>query len=338
MKTLIVVAALFFSALLFVTPTIGQVDEVGDDLGLPIPIGQPVIYGQVAIEGLPRDQPRPTIFVSLLISGTQIDRRPADQRGYFYFLQRPRHGHVLVFEVDGGEVGRSYLTVGQGSRLRQDVTIQWRSLRGNSRGEAGVVSSKGYMRAPEAEKLFSNAMNLVRENKPDEAATILDTILKKDANDFVAWTILGTIRFDQKKYDDAERMFNKALELKPEYTLARVNLGKMYMEQSNMDKAVASLLKAVELDGSSPDANHYLGEAYLRIKKGSVAVGYLNKALELAPVLKAEVHLRLAALYNAAGLKNRAAQEYKAFLAKVPDHADAEKFKQYIKDNSSTKP
>ncbi|MFN0141713.1 MAG: tetratricopeptide repeat protein [Pyrinomonadaceae bacterium] len=327
---------LSFIFVLLVVSIHAQVDEVGDDGGLMLPIGQPAIYGQVSIEGLPKDERRPSIFVSLLISGTQIDRRPTDARGYFYFLQRPRHGHTLVFEVDGGEVGRAYLTVGSGTRLRQDVTLQWSSLKGQ-KSDPGVVSAKGYNRTPEAEKAFSAAMTLIRENKSDKAKLAFEEIVKNDPNDYVAWTMLGTIFFDQKKYSEGETAFNKALQLKPDYTLARVNLGKMYITQSEFDKAIATLQKGVELDATSADANHYLGEAYLSIKKGSLAVGYLNKAIELAPTQKADIHLRLATLYNAAGLKDRAAAEYKAFLSKVPNHADAKKFEQYIKENSPAK-
>jgi tetratricopeptide (TPR) repeat protein len=338
MKKQLAAATIFILFLFSIISTQAQTDEGGDDGGLMIPIGQPVIYGQVAIEGLPKDERRPSIFVSLLISGTQIDRRPTDSRGYFYFLQRPRHGHVLVFEVDGGEVGRAYLTVGIGSRLRQDVTLQWSSLKGNPKSEPGVVSAKGYTRTPEADKAFSAAMTLIRDNKSDKAKTAFEDIVKKDANDFVAWTMLGTIFFDQKNYSEAETAFVKALELKPNFTLARVNLGKMYLAQSEFDKAIATLQKGLELDATSADANHYLGEAYLSIKKGSLAVGYLNKAIELAPTQKAEIHLRLAALYNGAGLKDRAAAEYKAFLVKVPNHADVKKFEQYIKENTSAKP
>lgn len=338
MKKHLAASTIFLLLLVLVTSIAAQTEEAGDDSGLLIPIGQPVIYGQVAIEGLPKDERRPTIFVTLLISGTQVDRRPTDGRGYFYFLQRPRHGHMLVFEVDGGEVGRTYLTVGIGTRLRQDVTIQWRSLKGAVKSDLGVVSTKGYTRTPEGERSFSAAMALVRDNKNNEARAALDEIVTKDPKDFIAWTMLGSIHLDQKKYSDAEAAFNRALELKPDLTLARVNLGRMYLAQSEFDKAIATLLKAVELDGTSADANHQLGEAYLRIKKGSLAVGYLNKAIELAPIQKAEVHLRLATLYNAAGLKDRAATEYKVFLTKVPNHADAKKFEQYVKDNTPAKP
>jgi Tfp pilus assembly protein PilF len=76
-----------------------------------------------------------------------------------------------------------------------------------------------------------------------------------------------------------------------------------------------------------------LGEAYLQIKKGSVAVGYLNEAIRLDPQGKADVHLRLALLYNAAGMKDKAAIEYEEFLKKRPNYAERKKLEQYITEN-----
>ncbi|HCA60206.1 MAG TPA: hypothetical protein DEP46_19755 [Blastocatellia bacterium] len=134
--------------------------------------------------------------------------------------------------------------------------------------------------------------------------------------------------------NDAEKAYSKALELKPDFAIALVNLGKVQFAQNKNDEAIATLLKAVAAEPNSPEANHFLGEAYLKARKGSLAVGYLNKAIELAPVEKAEVHLRLAALYNAAGMKDRAVAEYKAFLGKVAEHPERARIEQYIKDNS----
>jgi Tfp pilus assembly protein PilF len=79
--------------------------------------------------------------------------------------------------------------------------------------------------------------------------------------------------------------------------------------------------------------NHYLGEAYLQSKKGSKAVIYLNEAIRLEPVEKAEIHLRLAALYNAAGAKPLASKEYKMFLDKVPSYKDKAALEKYISEN-----
>jgi Flp pilus assembly protein TadD len=330
-------SSLFFVVIVFFaassTQLLSQVDEVSEATGMPIAIGQAVVYGQVAIEGIPADTRRPNIFVSLTFGGSQIERRQTDGRGYYFFMQTPKNGMTLIFEVDGTEVGRTQLTVGIGNRVRQDVTLDWKALSGQSLTRTGVVSTKGYQRTPEAEQQFAKAMDLVRQNKTSEASAIFLDITTKDASDHIALTMLGTIQFEDKKYDAAAASFSKALTLKPDFTLARVNLGKLYIAQKNYQKAIDELTRAVELDKTSADANHYLGEALLQIKKGSLAVGFLNRAIELAPVAKAQVHLRLAALYDGAGLKDRASAEYKAFLAKVPDHADRQKFEQYIKDN-----
>jgi len=74
----------------------------------------------------------------------------------------------------------------------------------------------------------------------------------------------------------------------------------------------------------------FLGEAYLQIKKGSKAVGYLNEAARLG---RPEAHLRLAALYDAVGMKDKAAIEYEQFLEKKPDYPDKKKLQKYISDN-----
>ena len=48
----------------------------------------------------------------------------------------------------------------------------------------------------------------------------------------------------------------------------------------------------------------------------------------------AEVHLRLALLYNRAGMKDKAAAEYKKFLKKKPDYPHRQKLEKYIAENT----
>jgi tetratricopeptide (TPR) repeat protein len=72
---------------------------------------------------------------------------------------------------------------------------------------------------------------------------------------------------------------------------------------------------------------------YEQVKKGSKAVVCLNEALKLDPIGMADAHMRLAALYNAAGYKDRAAAEYEQFLSKRPDYPEKEKLLKYIREN-----
>jgi len=95
---------------------------------------------------------------------------------------------------------------------------------------------------------------------------------------------------------------------------------------------VLVLENAVMSDQNSANGFHYLGIAYLQTKQGSKAVPVLNEAIRLAPAEKAELHLNLASLYNNAGMKDRAANEYKLFLVKRPDHKEKAKLEAYIKE------
>ncbi len=66
-------------------------------------------------------------------------------------------------------------------------------------------------------------------------------------------------------------------------------------------------------------------------------VGHLAEALRLDPIGKAQAHLRLAALFNGAGMKDKAANEYQEFLKKQPSYKDRRRLEEYIKENLQQK-
>jgi tetratricopeptide (TPR) repeat protein len=111
---------------------------------------------------------------------------------------------------------------------------------------------------------------------------------------------------------------------------AQLNLGRVLSSQKKFEAAVVPLSKAVELQPTSGDANYLLGECYLYLKKGSLAIPYLNDAAKLG---RPDAHLRLGWLYNAAGMKDKAAIEYEEYLKKNPNYADRNKLREYISTN-----
>lgn len=334
MKRVLLFACIFgviFLSTIFVS---GQTEDIRQATGLPIPIGAPVIYGQVKIRGLAAGDQKPTIFVSLLIGGSIADRMQPNERGYYYFLKSPADGATIIFEANNSEVGRVVLSGGVGSSVRRDIELDWSAVDRSAKAPGVISVQDAYKRSPDAEKAFDKAMSAVHEKHSDEAAKLFLQIVEKDPKDFVAWTELGTVYFGKSKYADAENAYAKAIENKPDFIVALMNLGKLYLAQKQAEKAIVPLTRAATADRSSADAFHYLGEAYLQAKQGSKAVIALNEAIRLAPVEKAEVHLRLAALYHAAGLKDRAANEYKLFLEKVPNYKEKEQLEKYIKENA----
>ena len=232
--------------------------------------------------------------------------------------------------METNEIARIRVSVAgtPGADLRQDLEFEWKPGMTGSRNKPATVSANDiYKRSSINESTFRKAQEAVDKKKYGDAVTLFRQLLDSDAGDFQAWTELGTTYLLQEKHDDAEKAYLKAIEIRPSFTLPLVNLGRLLVLEKKYDAAIDHLLRALESQPTSAEINFLLGDAYLQNKKGSKAVGYLNEAAKLG---KNEAHLRLAALYNAAGYKDRASIEYEEFLKKVPNYPDRKKLEQYI--------
>lgn len=333
-KALIVFATIVATNLL----VFGQTDEARQASGLPFKIepgaagSAMVISGKVTLEGAEQLSRKPVVSVSIFLNGVPVGRTQAQATGNYVIRDVPRQVVTMVIEVDGAEVSRQNIVApGMGS-VNLDINVPWALIKGD--GKPGVISARDGYKRPEANiATFQKAQESLRNGKDGDAVKLLDTLLAADPKDYEAWTELGNIYFRKKSIDSAEAAYFKAIELKRDYFLALMNLGKLYFGAKRFDDAIIVLSNAAKADTDSADAHHFLGEAYLAVKKGSMAVPELNAAIKLAPVEKVELHLRLASLYDAANLKKRAADEYRMFLEKRPDHPDKAKLEKYIAEN-----
>jgi tetratricopeptide (TPR) repeat protein len=292
------------------------------------------LSGKVTLRGLDPSQPKPPVFILVFQNGVLLDRRQVFENGSYIVQNVPRENVSVAIEINGAEVGRQQLMPSLIGSIKQDFDINLLDAQSQT-AKTGVISAKSlYTRTEENEKLFEKAISASKDKKPDNAINLFKQIVANDPKDFVAWTELGTLYFRSEKSTEAEAAYTKALELKPDFIVALINFGRFYLVENKPDKAIVALTKAIEADPNSANAQHLLGEAYLQTKKGSKAVVHFYEALRLAPLEKAEIHLRLATLYNAAGLKEKAVEEYKQFLVKTPKHPDKEKLEKYIKENS----
>ena len=231
------------------------------------------------------------------------------------------------------EIARLHISVGgrPGSDFQQDLEFSYKAPP-SARQPAGTVSAADlYNRTSSNESLFKRAQAAIDKKQYDEAVLLFRQLLESDPQDFQAWTELGTAFLLEEKYSDAEDAYVKALKAKPDFELALLNLGRVRSLEKKFAEAIEPLTLLVQTRPESSDGNLLLGEAYLQIKKGSKAVNYLNEAARLG---RPEAHLRLAALYDAAKLKDRAAVEYQQFLQKRPDYPDRKKLEKYIAENA----
>jgi tetratricopeptide (TPR) repeat protein len=299
--------------------------------------GGKAVYGDITIEGDQAGRGKP-VKVDLTLyteARTIVERNVVLGGGRYRFNNIPQGLYELVAEVEGQEVARVRVDLRSPlvDDVRQDLNFEWRSSGTASSKASAISAADQYQRSSANAALFVKAGGAIDAKRYDEGAELLKRIVTTDAKDFQAWTELGNVHLLQEKYSEAENEYLRAIDLHADFFPALLNLGRAEIAQQKYDVAIEVLARAVKLRPTSADANYLLGESYLQIKKGSLAVGYLNEALRLDPRGMADVHLRLALLYNGAGMKDKAAAEYEAFLEKVPDYKDRQKLEQYILAN-----
>ena len=299
--------------------------------------GNNTIYGDVAVhEGQTKGLKPLTLDILLYTeTGDLVSRQTVQSNSRYRFVNITDGRYQIVVEVENSEVARFPVDFSSPFKreIRQDIEFQWREPSSNA--TAAVVSAADkYNRPTKNSAAFQSATEAIDKKNYDQALSLLRQIVETDPNDFQAWERLGTVYFIQKNFAEAEKSYVEALKRHPGYAVALISLGRLRIVQKNFDGAVEVLTQAVQVEPGSAQSNYFLGEAYLQLKKGSKAVAYLYEALKLDPVGMAEAHLRLAALYHGAGMKDKAAVEYQEFLKKRPDYLDRKKLEKYIAENT----
>lgn len=300
-------------------------------------LGEHVLFGDFEVDESKATKTKPLVYEVVLYNqgGTPVARQYVSSKGRYRFLNLFNGLYELAVLLDNDEIARMRVEIMAPFKndFRQDLAVAWRAPGGAPAKSGSMTSADPYKRGPANEKLFNKAKEATDQKRYDDAIAALQELLKLDPKDFQAWAELGTIHLFKQNFDESEKAYLRSTAERPTFFLALMNLGRLRVLRKNFEGAIEPLTEAVKVQPASADANYYLGEAYLQIKKGSKAVPYLYEALKLDPVGRADVHLRLAALYNAAGMKAKAAVEYEEFLKKKPDYADRKKLEQYIADN-----
>ncbi|HEX3559934.1 MAG TPA: tetratricopeptide repeat protein [Pyrinomonadaceae bacterium] len=297
--------------------------------------GGHILWGDVKVDESKAEGQPPLSFDIVLYTdnGNQIGRQSVPNKGRYRFMDLANGNYDLVVEVEGAEVARMRVRiVGSGamkSDYQQDIEMEWRARPSGAKA-GNVAAADFYKRTPAAQKLYDRAEEALTAKRYPDAVSSLQQLVGADAQDYQAWTELGTAYLLQNNAADSEKSYLRAIEVRPAFALAYLDLARLRMAEKNYDGAMEVLSKAVVLQPPSADANLLLGESYLQLKKGSKAVPYLEEAARLG---KPEARLRLATLYDHAGMKDRAASEYEQFLAAKPDYPDRKKLEQYIKEN-----
>ena len=105
------------------------------------------------------------------------------------------------------------------------------------------------------------------------------------------WHDMGMAYFNQKKWEDAKKCFEKAISIKPDYYLAHKSLGSVYGELKDYNASLTEFNTALSLNQDDPMLYYNIARSYEGIynsdnsKTGALneALGFSKKALNEIP-------------------------------------------------------
>jgi tetratricopeptide (TPR) repeat protein len=139
-------------------------------------------------------------------------------------------------------------------------------------------------RVQEAETWFQKGLELEEMGAPaDQAVEAYQKAVEANPGAAGAWVNLGTIRYRQRRFAEAEELYRKALEVDPRYALALFNLGNLYDEQGDLEHAREHYQAAVGLNQQYADAHFNLALVCEKSGETLKAVHHWRIYLKLDP-------------------------------------------------------
>ena len=128
---------------------------------------------------------------------------------------------------------------------------------------------------------LNKAIKLQSNNQLDMAEKIYEQILTRDEKDFNALYLLGTIKAQKNKNDEAVFLIKKSLSINPNNFIAYSNLGLIYYNINKLEEAIIEFNKSILVNSEYSESYNGLGSVYLKQKKYFLAFKNYKKSVRI---------------------------------------------------------
>jgi tetratricopeptide (TPR) repeat protein len=163
---------------------------------------------------------------------------------------------------------------------------------------------------------------LYKLGRVDEAIGCYQRAINLKPDYSMAYRNLGIAYVGMGRSADAIELFQRALELYPGYTDAYVSLGSAYAREGRVEEAMGAYEEAIRQDPGNPIAHYNLGTMHGNEGSLDVAIEHLSIALKHDPDY-AKAHFNIGIHYARKGLREAARREFQEVLRITPEDTDA---------------
>ncbi|MFQ5876140.1 MAG: tetratricopeptide repeat protein [Acidobacteriota bacterium] len=155
----------------------------------------------------------------------------------------------------------------------------------------------------------------------DAAASVLGELLESSPRSKEAENLLGTIRMEQGRLQEAKAHFERALRYEPNFTEAHNSLGLLYDRLGRTDEALRLFRRAVEVDPDYAEPYNNIGLIHKREGRPDEAIAAFRRAIEADPEF-AGSYSNLALMYEEKGDLEKAERQFRNALRRDANNAD----------------
>jgi len=158
------------------------------------------------------------------------------------------------------------------------------SLHRQGRGAEGLaLLREAVSRKPRDESLlYTLGAAYEQQGQTDKALAQMRAVLALNADNAAAMNFIGYLLAEKRKdLAEAERLVQRALELRPDTGSFLDSLGWVYFQRGEYQRAVEALERASMLEPDEPVILEHLGDAYREVSRSAEAVSVWRRALEV---------------------------------------------------------
>jgi tetratricopeptide (TPR) repeat protein len=131
---------------------------------------------------------------------------------------------------------------------------------------------------------FDKAVKYFYQNKLEMAEILLQEELKNNPENSMAYSYLGDIFLEKKRYDGALNLFKKSLDIDPGNGDNYFRVGQIYYFKKEAELAINNFQESFKLEPKLTFAYYHIGLAYLMLKRDKeMTIESWEKFLKLAP-------------------------------------------------------
>ena len=178
-----------------------------------------------------------------------------------------------------------------------------------------------------AKKEFERASDAGSQGKTKEAIVHLRKAIELYPDYLMARNDLGTQLLAQGKLAEAAEELGRAIKIDPKAFNPKLNLGIVLVQQHKFPEAAAVLRDAVALDSSAPAARLYNGIALQGLNDLEAAEKELKVSHDLGGSIYAVALFHLGHVYLNRGDRKKAIKSFERYLSEAPKAANAAEVK-----------